>query len=418
MSNATSVKIIPSEDILKPCDLNLMPFRINYSGSAPIQLYFRPMPATESFPGQDAPGLVSAMPSNSQIMTEKKNEGSGTCNCNNKRCRIHSCKSGTEVMALEIPTSPAAPTDVITTFDSAKELVKENDAAVDEDGQTPNAMDIDQPPLESTLPSTSSNEPNALFSSVPPGTGASETGRMTAAFRGRTVQGMRVALPAGFGGLVLRSSSNLSSATSTSHVQASSSTIVPNADLAQENANKNVVTREKKMKQAAAAAKARARRTARRGGTTTVPDSEPEPEGAQLEEAQAESMQLDVDSPSVVVNASVADVTEETDGEPLEQTESKDFLPTATFNSFVLWNADFPVDAGKDEYLRTLTEWTSLSAEVRPFIVVVVIEVKQTPVLTNWTDPSLLKLLTMYWPSLMYLNMPLAVPLLPPVHGE
>lgn len=36
----------------------------------------------------------------------------------------------------------------------------------------------------------------------------------------------------------------------------------------------------------------------------------------------------------------------------------------ATFSSFVLWNADVPVDAGRDEYLRSLTEWTSLAAVV------------------------------------------------------
>lgn len=35
------------------------------------------------------------------------------------------------------------------------------------------------------------------------------------------------------------------------------------------------------------------------------------------------------------------------------------------FDSFVLWHPDFPVDEGRDEYLRTLTEWVALSAEVR-----------------------------------------------------
>ena len=38
--------------------------------------------------------------------------------------------------------------------------------------------------------------------------------------------------------------------------------------------------------------------------------------------------------------------------------------PTSTFSSFVLWNADRPVDENKDEYLRSLTEWTKLSAVV------------------------------------------------------
>ena len=39
--------------------------------------------------------------------------------------------------------------------------------------------------------------------------------------------------------------------------------------------------------------------------------------------------------------------------------------PTAKFDSFVLWNPDIPVDEGKDEYLRSLYEWTNIASEVR-----------------------------------------------------
>jgi hypothetical protein len=39
--------------------------------------------------------------------------------------------------------------------------------------------------------------------------------------------------------------------------------------------------------------------------------------------------------------------------------------PTARFDSFVLWHPDIPVDEGKDEYLRSLSEWVNISAEVR-----------------------------------------------------
>ena len=42
--------------------------------------------------------------------------------------------------------------------------------------------------------------------------------------------------------------------------------------------------------------------------------------------------------------------------------------PTAQFSSFVLWNPDFPVDPSRDEYLRSLTEWTKLAAEVSVLI--------------------------------------------------
>ena len=38
--------------------------------------------------------------------------------------------------------------------------------------------------------------------------------------------------------------------------------------------------------------------------------------------------------------------------------------PVSTFSSFVLWNADIPANDGRDEYVRSLREWTNLVAEV------------------------------------------------------
>lgn len=48
------------------------------------------------------------------------------------------------------------------------------------------------------------------------------------------------------------------------------------------------------------------------------------------------------------------------DDEPLRVLE-----PTASFSAFTIWNPDIPVNEAKDEYLRSLTEWTQLAAEVR-----------------------------------------------------
>jgi ribonuclease H2 subunit C len=39
-------------------------------------------------------------------------------------------------------------------------------------------------------------------------------------------------------------------------------------------------------------------------------------------------------------------------------------VPVSQFSSFVLWHADHPVDEGRDEYFRSLTEWTRLAHEV------------------------------------------------------
>jgi Ribonuclease H2 non-catalytic subunit (Ylr154p-like) len=66
-----------------------------------------------------------------------------------------------------------------------------------------------------------------------------------------------------------------------------------------------------------------------------------------------------------------ADVIEE-DGSIIMEGERMDdhndviqtLHPTAKFSSFTLWNADVDVDAGRDEYLRALSEYQQLSAEV------------------------------------------------------
>lgn len=38
--------------------------------------------------------------------------------------------------------------------------------------------------------------------------------------------------------------------------------------------------------------------------------------------------------------------------------------PVSTFSSFVLWHPDIPVNDGRDEYVRSLSEWTRLAAKV------------------------------------------------------
>ena len=62
-----------------------------------------------------------------------------------------------------------------------------------------------------------------------------------------------------------------------------------------------------------------------------------------------------------------AEVDEDVDmeeGTDEEEEERRTFKPTGQFSSFVLWSPDLPVDPSRDEYLRSLTEWTKLAAEV------------------------------------------------------
>ena len=65
---------------------------------------------------------------------------------------------------------------------------------------------------------------------------------------------------------------------------------------------------------------------------------------------------------------------EELDGISLEDGEEEPpapvrvLKPTARFDSFVLWHPDIPVDEGRDEYLRSLSEWMDIASEVRAYV--------------------------------------------------
>jgi hypothetical protein len=49
-------------------------------------------------------------------------------------------------------------------------------------------------------------------------------------------------------------------------------------------------------------------------------------------------------------------------------TEIQTLIPVSRFSSLTVWSPDIPVDEGKDEYIRSLTEWTKLAAEVRSHV--------------------------------------------------
>lgn len=51
-----------------------------------------------------------------------------------------------------------------------------------------------------------------------------------------------------------------------------------------------------------------------------------------------------------------------------EKPPARVLKPTARFDSFVLWHPDIPVDEGRDEYLRSLSEWTNIASEVRAYV--------------------------------------------------
>ena len=243
-----TIEIAPLSDALSECTPNLMPFHIDYSGPAPISTYFR---------RKDGPSRVGAPTSNvvndPEVTPSRADANTSTAN----------------VAYVE---------------------------GVDHTETGSNPVHVSPP---ENAPSASA-EPAAHHSK-----------RLRAAFRGRTVHGLQVDLPAGYGGIVLRADSDAAGS-----------------------------------KMPVDAVKAKVTRAQKKGN---APDKE----------MRSSAKAMDMDDIDDIIPSG---------GDSAESNSSRRLQPTETFTSFILWQPDYPVDEGKDEYCRSLTEWTRLVAQVRTTI--------------------------------------------------
>ena len=161
--------------------------------------------------------------------------------------------------------------------------------------------------------------------SAAPSSSAEPQRHFAASFRGRAMHGTLVDLPAGYSGVVLRAPEDKTNAS------AAASGSTP--------ARRPKVTEEKP--------KGKKGRAARRAKRAQV-------------EAEAEAIDVDAMEGAGAAGGAGAEAEGGADEGP-----ARVLCPTGTFGSFVLWHPDIPVDEGRDEYLRSLTEWTRLAAEVR-----------------------------------------------------
>ncbi|EGN97030.1 hypothetical protein SERLA73DRAFT_185310 [Serpula lacrymans var. lacrymans S7.3] len=209
--------------------------------------------------------------------------------------------------------STSADNALIQTQSSVGTLFAQNDHVMLEQGSLSVVQGTSG--TESTLPNTHSGEQ---------GGSKEDLGRFVASFRGRLMQGVNVDLPEGYGGLVLRSPNAAAGNTS--------ATIIP------------IKTRGTKPR-----SKSRpgiGARATRRITRNAKDDIEPQDDN-------------DIDDNADEIRG--GKYTDE------DNTITRILKPTEMFSSFVLWSPDNPVDAGKDEYLRSLTEWTRLAAEIHRY---------------------------------------------------
>ncbi|KAG6917099.1 hypothetical protein DXG01_003919 [Tephrocybe rancida] len=238
-----ALEAIDTIDKLKSCSPHLMPFHIDYSGPAPISTYLRVHAAKETV-GAPAP-----------------------------------------------PEEPASDTQPVS--DTQPESGPSDDST-DNVVSAEGSMEVDATP---PAPVASSPSLASLATRV-----TDATTRFVSSFRGRTIQGLKVPVPEGYMGVVLRAD------------DASGSQMRANQGRGPER---------------------KTAQTNRTGKRETRSSRSAEARG-EYDEQEDEMM----------------DINEE---------EIQTLSVASRFSNFVVWQADHPVDEGRDEYLRSVNEWTQLA---------------------------------------------------------
>ncbi|KAF8997890.1 ribonuclease H2, subunit C [Cyathus striatus] len=291
---ATTITRAPDVEKLQECSPNLMPFHIDYTGTAPISMYMRVDAAKEEV-GAPAPAPPAAT-------TSKEEEIAAVDLEEGKELVVKIDNGDMEVDASPVKVAAATTPSTEPTQD-----------AIESSSSTPVASTSSNFASSSTAPNTGSS--SSLASKI-----TDTTKRFISTFRGRTIQGLKVDVPEGYTGLVLRGEPD-----GTVTIQS----------------KKRAAVEKAKPKKAAAKLKGRTTRTSKKA--------------AEVE--QAEEVQEEIEEPMAVDEAYHP-------GQLSEGTPVRELVPSSKFSSFVLWHPDIPVDGGRDEYYRALTEWTKLAQEI------------------------------------------------------
>ncbi|KAF5316238.1 hypothetical protein D9619_006781 [Psilocybe cf. subviscida] len=299
MSTANLV-ISPSSSTLPTCNPNLMPFHIDYTGPAAVSAYMR---------------VDKLQPENATVesvveeVTEKKVSVKVTT-------EVH---GDTAVVEAETTTTTTTTiTDIVMGDPTPTTPSKVLSAAASEDTIVVESQE-----------STSS----VASSSTPPLVLEDADRRFVSTFRGRTIHGLTVDLPEGYGGLLLKSTGK---------------------------ENMEGQSDDTKTKQAWSKAKPAAKAKAK-----AVEEAPAKPRGRVTRSAAAPKQTAPIEIDDTAEDEEMADaVVDASASDPSQDQPVRELIPTAQFPSFTLWHADRPVDKGRDEYTRTLTEWISLAHEI------------------------------------------------------
>ena len=281
---------IQNASSLKRCTPNLMPFHINYSGPAPISTYLLVEPASE---------MVGA-PSPSPDQSTKDEGGNIEDNMVGTSADAKASCSGTITTETDLKPPPE---EMAVPPPTEHEMTLEDEAG----GVSSHQQETHQSPWNATKHQPSPKPEPSFAKRV-----TDATTRFISSFRGRRIQGLKVELPPGYVGVVLKADGNLGE-----------------TDKVTGSARDN-------MRKKAAKTKVKGRST------------------------RNSARVIDVDAEEENVVDDIMDVDETF----VDPATIRSLVPVSQFSSFVLWHADHPVDEGRDEYFRSLTEWTRLAHEV------------------------------------------------------
>ncbi|KAG6836698.1 hypothetical protein H0H93_004809 [Arthromyces matolae] len=244
-----------------------MPFHIDYSGPAPISTYLRVKAAKETVGAPEPATNDNFDASASQDSIGSTNETQAT---------------------------------IATQEENGESSLHKDDVDA--------KMAVDSPDVPVASSSSSSSMTRVT----------EETTRFISSFRGRTIQGLKVSLPEGYMGFVLR------------------------ADDASHSSKTRDDLRTSRTKRVETSKKTTSGRRTRRGAA-----------------AKHEIVDVDSDDGGFLDDQAM-DI-----GSHEDEEEKRTISIASQFSDFVLWHPDHPVNETGDEYIRSLNEWTQLAHLVR-----------------------------------------------------
>lgn len=216
------------------------------------------------------------------------------------------------LMPFHLNHNGTAPISTYFMVDTAKETVGAPSTAQATDSTVPDAQN-DTTGVKPNASSDSKMDVDGHLSSVledktAPAEASTSKNRFTSTFRGRVIQGLKVELPTGYVGIVLKP---------------------------KESSEGRKNGRDERVGSAESAMGRVTRGSSKaQGGKKSKGSVEEEPEEH--------------------------DIPPDLDGNA-----KRILAPTSSFSSFIIWHPDIPVDEGRDEYHRSLKEWTQLASVVR-----------------------------------------------------